>query len=150
MVVPQDLFCFFNFDGDQVKDYYGNYSGINSGAVFSTDTPSGEGKSVDFDGNSFILVQDNITPSGTAFSISFWFKTERNEQYIIGGMYIDGNLFQTETSPNSRWTWGSNVNATYFGVNNNVKFFNGKFDNFRSYNRALTAQEVQMLYNAKQ
>jgi len=213
VVVPQDLFCFFNFDGDQVIDYYGNYSGINSGAVFSTDTPSGEGKSVDFDGNSFILVQDNIIPSGTAFSISFWFKTGRNDQYIIGSditgdgfkectfkftenscfyyhagdkpnvswsalqwtsnsvasyvnnqwhmltftydgnlaiLYIDGNLFQTETSPNSRWTWSSNVNATYFGVNNNEKFFNGKLDNFRSYNRALTAQEVQMLYNAKQ
>ena len=212
VVVPQDLFCFFNFDGDQVVDYYGNYSGINSGAVFSTDTPSGEGKSVDFDGNSFILVQDNIIPSGTAFSISFWFKTGRNDQYIIGSdvtgngfkectfkftenscfyyhagdkpyvswselqwtsnsvasyvnnqwhmltftydgnlaiLYIDGNLFQTETSPNSRLTWGSNVNATYFGVNNNEKFFNGKLDNFRSYNRALTAQEVQTLYNAE-
>jgi len=36
VVVPQDLFCFFNFDGDQVMDYYGNYSGINSGVVFST------------------------------------------------------------------------------------------------------------------
>lgn len=210
VVVPQDLFCFFNFDGDQIIDYYGNYSGINSGTSFSTDTPSGQGHSVDFNGNSFILVQDNIIPSGTAFSINVWLKTGRNDQYIIGSdvtgnygvectfrftetsclsyvagdkagswasltwttnslasyinnqwhmltftydgnlamLYIDGILFQTVTS--EKYTWGSNVNATYFGVNNNEKFFNGKLDNFRSYNRALTAQEVQMLFNAKQ
>ena len=213
VVVPQDLFCFFNFDGDQIIDYYGNYSGINSGTSFSTDTPSGQGHSVDFNGNSFILVQDNIIPSGTAFSVNFWFKTGRNDQFILGSdvtgnhfmectiklnetscfnynagdkaytswsdlqwtsnsiasyvnnqwhmltftydgnlamLYIDGILFQTVTSTGSKLTWGSDVNACYFGVNNNEGFYNGKLDNFRSYNRAITAAEVQMLYNAKQ
>ena len=63
-------------------------------------------------------------------------------------LYMDGNLFQTVTS--SKYTWGSNVNASYFGINNNTGQFHGKLDNFRSYNRAITAAEVQMLYNAKQ
>ena len=32
----------------------------------------------------------------------------------------------------------------------NVGFHIGKFNNFRSYSRALTASEIQMLYQAKQ
>ena len=65
-------------------------------------------------------------------------------------LYLDGILFQTVTSTGSKLTWGSNVNACYFGVNNNEGYYNGKLDNFRSYNRAITAAEVQTLFNAKQ
>ncbi len=213
VVVQNDLFCYFTFDDGSTTDWTGNYVGVNSGAVSSTDTPSGEGNSMDFDGNAFILVQDNIIPSGTAFSVNFWFKTGRNDQFIIGSdvagngfkectikftetscffyhagdkpytswsdlqwtsnsiasyvnnqwhmltftydgnlamLYIDGTLFQTVTSAGSKLTWGSDVNACYFGVNNNEGFYNGKLDNFRSYNRAITAAEVQTLFDAKQ
>lgn len=211
LVVADGLFCFFNFDGDEIVDYYGNYTGINSGAVASTDTPSGEGKSMQFDGeSSFILIQDNIVPSGSPFTINIWFKTGRNNQALIGSddrfnawsessliftntscieyasgdyitwktdasvapyinnqwhmltftyngtigmIFIDGNLFETKSS--DRLAWGSEVNNSFFGVDKEQHgdaygFYNGKLDNFRSYNRALTAQEVQMLFNAKQ
>ena len=213
VLVQDDLFCYFTFDEGNMTDWTGNYMGINSGVVSSTDTPSGEGNSIDFNGNAFILVQDNIIPSGTAFSVNFWFKTGRNDQFIIGSdvtgnhfmectiklnetscfnynagdkpytswsdlqwtsnsiasyvnnqwhmltftydgnlamLYLDGILFQTVTSTGSKLTWGSNVNACYFGVNNNEGYYNGKLDNFRSYNRAITAAEVQTLFNAKQ
>lgn len=207
VVVPDGLFCFFNFDGNEIVDYYGNYTGINSGAVASTDTPSGEGKSMDFNGNAFIMVQDNIIPASNAFSVNLWFKTGRNDQYLIGSdqlsnakpafcfmlsstscleyytsywkprittssistyvdnqwhmlsiivndslimFFIDGVLFETQTDTSSL-KWSSDINTCYLGtVSNNIKKYNGKLDNFRSYNRALTAQEVQMLYNAKQ
>ena len=217
VVVPDGLFCFFNFDGEEIVDYYGNYTGINSGAVASTDTPSGEGKSMDFDGtSSFIMVEDNIIPAGCPYSVSLWFKTGRVDQFIIGTdangndanynhyyectmsitqnsalkmvyitntsvnsstpqwvtnsissyidnhwhmltftfdgtngkIYMDGALFEMKGS--SKLQWGSNVNTTFFGTNFNMGYYNGKLDNFRSYNRALTAQEVQTLYNAKQ
>ena len=66
----------------------------------------------------------------------------------LGMIYLDGTLFVTKAS--SSLNWGSMVNVTYFGVNNNEKFYNGKLDNFRSYNRALTPSEIQALFNAKQ
>lgn len=210
LVIADGLFCFFNFDGDEIVDYYGNYTGVNSGTIASTDTPSGEGQSRQFDGNSFIMVQDNFIPAGNTISINLWFKTGRSDQYLIGSdieiannkfgccfeitntqclqytgysgyygttiawttnpitsyidnrwhmltvvcsgnmwmIYLDGSLFETKSKDSP---WSSNVNMTFFGtVSNNSKIFNGKLDNFRSYNRALTAQEVQTLYNAKQ
>lgn len=221
LVVADGLFCFFNFDGEEITDYYGNYTGINSGAVASTDTPSGAGKSMQFDGeNAYILVQDNIIPGGGAYTINFWFKTGRTNQYLLGTdasntkshsyydercalcfdgnshvrmafhrfsaawepiewettnsinsyidnrwhmftftydgnlgiIYIDGVLLETKS--NTHLGWMEAINATYIGSNvrmfGSASNFNGKLDNFRSYNRALTAQEVQTLFNAKQ
>ena len=211
LVVADGLFCFFNFDGNDIVDYYGNYTGINANAVISDDTPSGEGHSYQFNGeNSYILVQDNIVPAGSAFTINIWYKTGRNNQALVGSddsfsawsesalvfksdshieydsgnyaywvtdgsvspyidnrwhmltltfngsigmIYIDGNLFETKSSHDL--AWGSEVNNSFLGVDkeehgNAYGFYNGKLDNFRSYNRALTTQEIQMLFNAKQ
>ena len=210
LVVADGLFCFFNFDGPEITDYYGNYVGINAGAVASTDTPSGEGQSYQFNGESaYILVQDNIVPAGSPFTMNFWFKTGRNNQALIGSddyfnwsqssliirndsrleyvsgdyyswttdgsiasyidnrwhmmtftydgniamVFIDGNLF--ETKPSSNLAWGSGVNNSFFGLDTKEHgytygYYNGKLDNFRSYNRALTASEIQTLFNAKQ
>ena len=214
LVVADGLFCFFNFDGDDIVDYYGNYTGLNAGAQSTTDTPSGEGQSMQFNGESaYIIVQDNIIPGGVAFSVNFWFKTGRNNQIFVGSdannyynylsclgldgnscieyrsgvehayspvtwttnsissyvdnrwhmltltfngttglIFLDGVLF--ETKANNELNWSSNVNTSYLGTtadkNGNLGFYNGKLDNFRSYNRALTTQEIQMLFNAKQ
>ena len=69
-------------------------------------------------------------------------------------IYLDGVLFEsTQSYGNNGWCWGSNVTMTFIGsaVNNNhAGKFNGKLDNFRSYNRSLSALEVQSLYQAKQ
>ena len=214
VVVDDGLFCYFDFDDEEVVDWQGNYIGINSGTTTSTDTPSGEGKSRQFNGNSLLFIEDNIVPSGSSYTINLWFKTETNAQYLLGTdvlyldwpcyslnltesscinyiadspiyptttnnpisnyldnqwhmltisvvnngnlamIYLDGVLFEsTQSYGNNGWSWGSNVTMTFIGsaVNNNhAGKFNGKLDNFRSYNRALTAQEVQTLYNAKQ
>ena len=212
VVVTDGLFCYFDFDGDEILDWADNYTGINNGAVASSDTPSGEGKSMQFSGESFVEVNDNIVPGGRPFSINIWFKTGRNNQFMIGSdtyfydspksslgfdnhskiyyasghnnnllhwtttgstidyadngwhmltltydeavamIYIDGALFETKESVDLKW--GTDVEATYFGVattkNGKLGYYSGKLDNFRSYNRALTAEEVQVLYNAKQ
>ena len=213
VVVGEGLYCFFNFDEQDLVDYTGNFTGISAGAVASSDTPSGQGKSMQFDGNSFILVQSNVVPSSNNYTISFWFKTANVGQYLIGSdqygsdlvgtydecvmaittgskffmrfadwrkrvesdntieaytnnqwhmvtftyngamgmIYFDGMLYATSTNTDYMW---NTPGATYFGSNcrmlDNKTNFNGKLDNFRSYSRALTAQEVQMLYNAKQ
>ena len=214
LVISNGLFCFFNFDGNDIADYYGNYTGINFGAEVSDDTPSGEGHSMKFDGSSsYILIQDNIVPSGGPFTINLWYKTGRNNQVLVGSddnyigaftatqsvlaftntscisyvpdyyqnewttalsfseyidnrwhmltLAYDGNIaliyvdgVGVESKSSNKLIWGSDVNNSFLGVdarpNGNGGYFNGKLDNFRSYNRALTASEVQMLFNAKQ
>ena len=213
VVVGEGLYCFFNFDEQDLVDYTGNFTGISAGAVASSDTPSGQGKSMQFDGNSFILLQSNVVPSSNNYTISFWFKTANVGQYLIGSdqygsdlvgtydecvmaittgskffmrfadwrkriesdntieaytnnqwhmvtftyngamgmIYFDGMLYATSTNTDYMW---NTPGATYFGSNcrmlDNKTNFNGKLDNFRSYSRALSATEVQALYNAKQ
>lgn len=213
IVVGEGLYCFFNFDEQDIVDYNGNYTGINAGAVPSSDSPSGQGKSMQFDGNSFILVQNNIVPTSTNYTISYWFKTTSSGQYMIGSdkygsdlvgtydecviafttsskyffrfanwrvhfesentmdpyfdnqwhmltftfngamgmVYLDGVLKGTHVNTNYMWDAPT---ATYFGSNckmlDGKTNFNGKLDNFRSYSRALSATEIQALYNARQ
>ena len=213
IVVGEGLYCFFNFDEQDIVDYNGNYTGINAGAVPSSDTPSGLGKSMQFDGNSFILVQNNVVPTSTNYTISYWFKTTSSGQYMIGSdkygsdlvgtydecviafttsskyffrfanwrvhfesentmdpyfdnqwhmltftfngamgmVYLDGVLKGTHVNTNYMWDAPT---ATYFGSNcrmlDGKSNFNGKLDNFRSYSRALSATEIQALYNARQ
>ena len=212
-MVGEGLYCFFNFDEQDIVDYNGNYTGINAGAVPSSDTPSGQGKSMQFDGNSFILVQNNVVPTSTNYTISYWFKTTSSGQYMIGSdkygsdlvgtydecviafttsskyffrfanwrvhfesentmdpyfdnqwhmltftfngamgmVYLDGVLKGTHVNTNYMWDAPT---ATYFGSNckmlDGKTNFNGKLDNFRSYSRALSATEIQALYNARQ
>ena len=213
VVVGEGLYCFFNFDEQDLVDYTGNFTGISAGAVASSDTPSGQGKSMQFDGNSFILVQNNVVPTSTNYTISYWFKTTSSGQYMIGSdkygsdlvgtydecviafttsskyffrfanwrvhfesentmdpyfdnqwhmltftfngamgmVYLDGVLKGTHVNTNYMWDAPT---ATYFGSNckmlDGKANFNGKLDNFRSYSRALSATEIQALYNARQ
>ena len=62
-------------------------------------------------------------------------------------LYLDGLLFESKTNNLGYFTWNNGYysSSTYFG-----NAFNGKMDNIRTYNRALTQDEVRALYNAKQ
>lgn len=71
----------------------------------------------------------------------------------LGEIYMDGELKESKVSDKLAWgtgTGNSAVNVTFFGVNNNENYYNGKIDNYRSYNRALTAEEIQLLFDNKQ
>lgn len=210
VVVGDGLFCYFTFDDDEIVDFYDNFTGINNGASASTDTPSGEGKSLQFDGeNSYVIVEDDIVPIGNVFSMNIWFKTNYSDQALVGSdihaggnrcaalvitsnynvryfpntsannwktegtitscidnhwhmltltydgtaatIYVDGEMFESKSSPDL--IWGRDINVSYIGAdatNSLNGYFKGKLDNFRSYIRALTAQEVKMLFDAKQ
>lgn len=68
-------------------------------------------------------------------------------------LYMDGILFETmNTGSVYPYYWNSLTNVYIGGniVQQNHYFYNGKIDNIRTYNRALTAGEVQALFNAKQ
>ena len=69
----------------------------------------------------------------------------------VASVYIDGSLFETCNQNNLQW-WSGCTN-TYIGTCLNYgsnNYYEGKMDNIRTYNRALTAAEVQALFNAKQ
>lgn len=68
--------------------------------------------------------------------------------------YMDATLIEMA---NGTFTWSSYFynSMTYFGAkiassSTDKKYFNGKMDNIRTYNRALTQAEITNLFNAKQ
>ena len=69
-------------------------------------------------------------------------------------VYIDGALFDSKNGTYS-WMPSGYTSTTYIGANISSSsmdklYFNGKMDNIRTYNRALTQQEVQALFNYHQ
>ena len=203
MVVTNGLVAYYSFDDGNVTDWNNAYNGFNQGALASTDTPSGEGKSMEFDGtSSYLQIPYNLLGSNV-WSYSMWFKTTNsnahrtffatnnsgkymgfntegklvinpNQSWTTSGaltsffnnqwhmltityngsvvnLYLDGLLF--EVRQDSYFKWFSAYTGTFIGGNmaqSNHYFYNGKLDNIRTYNRALTADEVRILYNAKQ
>ena len=75
------------FDDGTAKDTSGNnMHGVNNGAAFVEETPSGSGKAVNLNGNKYITVDDDGDPNshvagsqttfdtGSALTVSFWSK----------------------------------------------------------------------------
>lgn len=120
--VSDGLYCYFDFDSNEIVDRQGRFTGINNGTTVSFDTPSGTGKSREFDGNSFVLAQGNIVPTNSPFSINIWFKTDTIAQVLVGsdnhgGGNRQSSLFITNHSnlryfPNSyydNWTTAGTI-----------------------------------------
>ncbi|MBO6027246.1 MAG: carboxypeptidase regulatory-like domain-containing protein [Bacteroidales bacterium] len=199
VILTDGLIAYYNFDDGTVTDWGGNYNGLNFNALTPSDTPSGQGQSMQFDGQSnYIYIPHAIIITGGPWSYNIWFKIGQNncslfktnhdsfyisfdgssKLYIrpnrfkswttnnsfisylnnqwhmltltYNGFsivaYIDGVLFEYTMNDNFDYSWGGEYNtATYFG-----NAFNGKMDNIRTYNRALTADEVRALFNAHQ
>ncbi|MBR4391749.1 MAG: carboxypeptidase regulatory-like domain-containing protein [Bacteroidales bacterium] len=79
VLVTDGLIAYYNFDDGAVTDWGGNYDGLNFGALTSTDTPSGEGFSMQFDGQtSYLYVPYVIMLHGVPWSYNVWFKTGSN------------------------------------------------------------------------
>lgn len=199
VVVPEGLLAYYTFDDGTANDWHGNVNAINMGCETSTDTPTGEGYSMEFNGTSSSLSVPSILPTGNAeWAINVWIKTGsnnscfiasenrymgvKNSKILCGGdgaggstytttatisqyldfqwhmvtlsynkskvyVYMDGMLVEIFGSSYCYWNKPTiNIGAHYSqGI-----YYSGKMDNFRSYNRALTASEIQTLYNAKQ
>ena len=213
VVVTNGLLAYYSFDSGDVTDWNNVYNGLNQGATLSSDTPSGEGLSMEFDGvSSYLQIPYDLFQGSRSWSYSMWFKTQNsgnhrtffgtnNQNYLMyftneakfylaaqmynhwtttgslssffnnqwhmltvayndngsaGGLvslYIDGVLFETMTTGSLYPYYWNSLTNVYIGgniVQQNHYFFNGKLDNIRTYNRALTQDEVRALYNAKQ
>ena len=211
VIVTNGLMAYYSFDDGAVTDWNNAYNGFNQGALPSTDTPSGDGQSMEFNGvSSYLQIPYVLFPTSGAWSYNMWFKTDKqrivlgtnlsyytnfqgiafggyvlpnltigahnggswtlsgpistflNNQWhmltvtytgSVASVYVDGSLF--ETCNHNNLTWWSEYTRTYIGTNLDYNsqynnYYEGKMDNIRTYNRALTVDEVRALYNAKQ
>lgn len=204
VIVTNGLVAYYSFDNGNVTDWNSNYNGFNQGAVPTSDTPSGEGLSLEFDGASSCLqIPYDLFQGSNTWSYSMWFKARNsnkartffatdntslymcfkddgkifikpnyswetsgtitssldNQWHLLTitnsgstiSIYIDGSMFETLPVGSGFSTW--HYSTTFIGGNisqSNHFLFDGKLDNIRTYNRALTPAEVQTLYNAKQ
>ena len=79
VVVTDGLIAYYTFDDGAVTDWGGNYDGMNFGALTSTDTPSGEGLSFQFDGQTnYLHIPHVIMITGVPWSFNVWIKTGSN------------------------------------------------------------------------
>lgn len=207
ILVNYHLSKFFSFDGEEIVCHEGISHGENHGVVFSDDTPSGQGHSLQFDGDSsYVYFQFCQIPTSNPYSINFWFKTGKNNQTFFGmeeytnygpryrmgitpdacvflqldnyhewtstnpitayvnyqwhmltftydedcraKYYIDGRLLETVTAEGLNWNFY--LRGFYFGKHLHTGVYDGKLDNFRSYHRVLTEDEINALYHFKQ
>lgn len=93
VVVANGLLAYFSFDDGNVTDWNNAFNGFNMGANSSSDTPNGQGLSMEFDGVAsylqipYGLFQTNI------YSFNMWFKCQYSSNHM-----------------------------TFFGTNNNGKY----------------------------
>ena len=104
-------------------------------------------------GKLYMRPYSNWETSGvvTSFFNNQWHMLTITYTGSLVSLYIDGMLFETTSSSGQFW-WQQCTNV-YIGGNmaqGTHYFFDGNLDNIRTYNRALTADEVRALYNARQ
>jgi hypothetical protein len=88
-----------------------------------------------------------IVRSSSALNDGNWHHLAFVQQDNGGKMYLNGSLDQTDNS-NGKVNLLS-TNKTYLGKDgrNNSSFYTGKVDDLKIYNRALSASEIQTLFN---
>ena len=79
-VVPQGLLAYYRFDEGDFRDETGQYNGFGFGPEHTSDTPNGEGLSVEFkaEEGDFFQTAKNIIQNQSSGSFNFWLKTESN------------------------------------------------------------------------
>ena len=121
VIVTNGLVAYYSFDDGNVTDWSGNNNGFNMGALPSTDTPGGEGQSLEFDGYaSYLQIPYNLFGGGP-WSYNMWFKTTQNattyrtffgtnssDAYMT--IYSEGKLYIKTGSYN----WMTNSISSFF------------------------------------
>ena len=88
----------------------------------------------------------NTSVETTVLELNKWYNVTATRESGIMKVFIDINLLANKSNNTSS---GSNVSALCLG-GNGTNSFNGLIDDVRIYNRALSAEEVQALYNLGQ
>jgi len=127
-VVTNGLIAYYTFDGQDAKDFTGNYNGINQGAQFVSDIPNNIGYSASFNGSSFISIPQDFVKDQLKISFSFWVKTNVN-----GGIFCNTNVSGSGSYPfyiriinnslgfspgNYGWFWEAGIDVSSLIFNN--------------------------------
>lgn len=83
-VVSQGLLAYYRFDEGDFRDETGNHHGRGFGPKHTSDTPDGEGLSIEFDASEkdFFQTAENIIQNQDQGSFSFWIKTNENDMFL--------------------------------------------------------------------
>lgn len=104
VVVTNGLLAYFNFDDGNVTDWNNAYNGFNQGATSSSDTPNGQGLSMEFNGSSsYLQIPYDLFQSSNIWSFNMWFKTPNSSNY--------------------RTFFGTNERNNYMDFTNNGKLY---------------------------
>ena len=85
-----------------------------------------------------------INSGFTITSTNHWYQLVMLRSSGVTSFYVNG-----VSTPDSTTTSPSTPTSFRIGSENGLRFFNGAIDDVRIYNRALSAAEIQALYNAE-
>jgi hypothetical protein len=92
--VENGLFGYYIFDNGTFNDKIAERNGLGIGNLFSSETPTGKGKSLKFNSSSgFLKVNKSIWDNIEEFTISFWIKTSTTNYqplFLQGPNRFDG------------------------------------------------------------
>ncbi len=135
---------------DEINNY--NVSFIATNTSTETLTYEGEGlisNSVNANNDTWLDFSEDdniITNLGSIESFSFWYKNATDDwQHIVnasGTMYTNGSAGAPLIYPIYY-----NGTTVFIGQFNSTDFFNGSIDDFRAYSSAITAGEIETLYD---
>jgi len=159
----------------EIRDFSGNgNNGTTAGSMDSNDLVSGKlGSALDFDGTDDVV--DIGSTSQTVKTVSCWIYADNDTRDIIdfdGGthsievtsgtltatgfgtptIYVDGS--ESATIRTGGWhhistTTDSGFTASNLQIGKETTFFDGKIDDFKIFDRALSAAEIETLYRTR-
>ncbi|MEN9333638.1 MAG: hypothetical protein RLY35_818 [Bacteroidota bacterium] len=86
--------------------------------------------------------------STTGYNTTSWYYLVLKKIGIQYFFYINGNLEHSSDNPSAS-AYNYDVNFRISGISPEYQIFNGLIDDLHLYNRALSAQEIQSLYNSQ-
>jgi len=84
---------------------------------------------------------------GSSFTTGSWNFISVTQNGTAATFYVNGNKTSTTTMPSINMSYGSS-NSNFLGSYGGGRYLNGKIGNAQIYNRALSATEIENLYNA--
>jgi hypothetical protein len=84
---------------------------------------------------------------GSSFTTGSWNFISVTQNGTAATFYVNGNKTSTATMPSINMSYGSS-NSNFLGSYGGGRYLNGKIGNAQIYNRALSATEIENLYNA--
>lgn len=84
-VVPQGLLAYYRFDEGDFRDETGQHNGFGLGPEHTSDTPTGEGLSIEFkaEEEDFFQTAKNIVEDQVEGSYNIWLKTSENNMFLF-------------------------------------------------------------------